>query len=240
MTGSVRNAAPAKTSLKKVNSIFIKSSSLFCDLDEAGIAEIDRISHVKKYNAGSTLFTEEEPADFLFLLVDGSVQLVKSSSSGKEQVIRTVLPGETFAEAAVFSGTTYPATAVFASASSVLSISKSRLLDLIKKRPDISLKMMGAMAKLLRHLNSMLSMVSLDSVETRLIRFLLKRSADSGSLRFDLGMKKQDLAKNLGTISETLSRNLGKLKKKKLIKVDGQQITIIDIKKLNRLLENPE
>jgi CRP/FNR family transcriptional regulator len=57
---------------------------------------------------------------------------------------------------------------------------------------------------------------------------LLELAEDAGSDRFELPGTKKQLAARLGTVSETLSRALGKLRKQGLIEVAGSRITILD------------
>lgn len=215
----------------------VKNSFLFSDLSPESLADLEKISIRRTFGKGEMPFHEDEPANSLFMLGSGSVNLVKSSAEGKEQLIRTVKPGEIFAEAALFSGENYPVTAIATAKSIVYSINKEKLLKFISKKPEVSLKMMGAMARLLRHLNSLIADLTLGSVSSRLAKFLLTKYNETGSKSFDLGMKKQDLAKKLGTAGETLSRNLSKFKDLSLIDIKGSYVVIKDLKGLKKYIE---
>ena len=103
---------------------------------------------------------------------------------------------------------------------------------LIKKHPEVSLQIMGVMARLLRHLNTLLSDLSLGTVVQRLANILLKKSKEKKSLKFELDIPKKELAFKLGTIPETLSRNFRKLEKDGIISVKSKLITINNINKL--------
>jgi len=84
------------------------------------------------------------------------------------------------------------------------------------------------MAKLLRHLNRLVAEISMKSVPARLARYLIAESKEAGSNRFELKIKKTELAFKLGTISETLSRTLKKFKDDGLISVSGKLIEILN------------
>jgi len=215
----------------------IKETPLFSELKPNAQTELQKITLTITFSKDEMLFTEGEPAENLYILSSGTVDLIKSSPDGKEQLIRQVDEGETFAEAAMFSGESYPVTAIARSKGSLLVIHKNKFLSFIKKNPEISMQIMGAMAKLLRHLNQLITKMTLGSVQSRLAAFIIKRSRESGSPSFELGMKKQELAFQLGTISETLSRNLRKLQDDGIIEVNGQSITIKNATRLNELSE---
>ncbi|MGB3861740.1 MAG: helix-turn-helix domain-containing protein, partial [Candidatus Aminicenantaceae bacterium] len=67
----------------------------------------------------------------------------------------------------------------------------------------------------------------------RLIQYLVSSCGSDTSCVVTLPMKKAELAKLLGTISETLSRNLKQLQEEGLITVKGHTIHIKDRSRLN-------
>jgi CRP/FNR family transcriptional regulator, dissimilatory nitrate respiration regulator len=201
---------------------------LFADLDRKALAELASIAEVRRASKGELLFSEGDEARALFILSEGIVELVKMEPSGREQFVRRVARGETFAEAAMFSGGAYPASAIARAHSELIAISKEKFLRCVRAHPEVALAIMGAMAKLLRHLNTLVSELALGSVESRLAAWLLRRSREAGKLTFMLGIAKKELAFRLGTVPETLSRNLRKLKDDGAIRLEGERLTILD------------
>jgi CRP/FNR family transcriptional regulator len=158
------------------------------------------------------------------------------SAAGKEQVIHVFRSGESFAEAALASPTGYPADARAVEPSTILLLPKGPVLDLIGRRPDLALRMLGSMSAHLRVIVSMLDDLTLKDVETRLLNWLVKhsRAAHGGVIR--LPGTKRVLAAELGTSSETLSRTLARLRDRKLITVAPKAITVPDPAALAALL----
>lgn len=213
----------------------LKKCAFFSDIDGASLTGLQKIVGEKKYSKGQMIFSEGEDSTALHILGTGSVDLVKLSPGGKEKLIRTVEPGEVFAEAAVFSGETYPATAMARSESKLFTIKRSKFISFVRSNPDVAIKMLGTMSRLLRHLNNLLSELTLGSVSSRLAKFLIRTSEEEKNISFKLPVRKNDLAFILGTVSETLSRNIKKFKKLGLIEVRGNLIRIKDLKKLKEL-----
>lgn len=216
----------------------LKKSLLFSKLSNGELLIVKKYLKEVTYNKNSIIFSAGDKALALFLLRKGSVKLIKSTNSGKEQLLRIVKPNEQFAEAAMFSGKDYPVTAITETKSTLYSFNKNNLLELIKTYPKIALNMMGAMADLLRHLNTLTSDLKLQSIETRLAKFLMDKYQVCTSKAFAIGCKKQDLAFRLGVTKETLSRTLGKFRKDNIIEVNGNYIQIRDLRKLKKLSEN--
>jgi CRP/FNR family transcriptional regulator len=81
--------------------------------------------------------------------------------------------------------------------------------------------------------------LTMKDVETRLANWLLKRCPDpTAAAPFTLELKgtKRALAAELGTVSETFSRTLAKLREHGLIEVDGPRITLLDPRALHAVL----
>jgi CRP/FNR family transcriptional regulator len=138
-------------------------------------------------------------------------------------------PGEPFGEAAVFAGQPFPASARALTATNTLFFSRHSFIELIRKSPELSLKMLAFLSRRLRVLASLVEDLSLKEVSVRLASYLLdisKGKQDSAIL--ELGISKNQLASLLGTIPETLSRSLNRMGKEKIIKSDTHKIQILD------------
>lgn len=216
---------PANLKLTGLTST-LRCCQLFSGLSAEDLVTISGFVVVQKLAKDSYLFREGEPALGCYLVQSGAINVHRVSAAGKEQVIHVFRSGESLAEASLASPTGYPANARAVEPSTVLLIPKAPILDLIGRRPDLALRMLGSMSSHLRVLVGMLDDLTLKDVETRLLNWLVKhsRTARDGAIR--LAGTKRVLAAELGTSSETLSRTLGRLRDQKLITVSGKVITL--------------
>ena len=187
----------------------------------------------KDFPRQDTIFSEGREAEGFYILISGYVKLVKSSLDGKEYILRLVGPGETFAEAAVFSEAPYPATAMALEDCQTLYFPKAAFLRHLAASPTLARNMLATLSRLNLHLTRQLEDLSLKEVSARLARYLLERCQEThGKIEagcwFELPTTKTHLASYLGTISETLSRTLSRLKSEGVIEVDKARITILD------------
>lgn len=176
---------------------------------------------------GDYLFHEGELSRGFYVVQSGAINVHRVSIAGKEQVIHVFRSGESFAEAALASPTGYPADARAVEPSSVLLLPKAPVLDLIGRRPDLALRMLGSMSSHLRVLVGMLDDLTLKDVETRLLNWLVKHGTTARDGVIKLPGTKRVLAAELGTSSETLSRTLARLRDRKLISVAARSITVL-------------
>src|SRR5690606_8340756 len=128
--------------------------------------EIAGFTRLLQLARGDYHFHEGEPAHGCYLVRTGAINVHRVSATGKEQVLHIFRAGESFGEAALSSPTGYPANARAVHASSVLLLPKQPLLDLIGRRPDLALRMLGSMSTHLRVLVGMLDDLTLKDVET--------------------------------------------------------------------------
>jgi CRP/FNR family transcriptional regulator, dissimilatory nitrate respiration regulator len=220
--------------------IALRGCQLFSGLPSADLAQIAEIAIVKPLEKGDYLFHEGDASHGFYIVQSGAINVHRVSVVGKEQIIHVFRAGESFAEATLATNTGYPADARAIEPSQVLLIQKSGFLDLLKHQPDLGLRMLGSMSLHLRVLVGQIEDLTLKDVETRLANWLLKRCPDVTSARpvvVELKMTKRVLAAELGTVSETFSRTLAKLREQKLVGVNGKSLTVLCPTKLAQLLK---
>lgn len=213
----------------------LKRSVLCAQLNDQEFHAIEQIVSVRSVAKNEILFFQGDPATGFFVLLSGKVRVYKASPEGKEYTLHLIAPGQMFAEAAIFQGDYFPANCAALENSTVAFFPKEQFVRLIKESPDISLKMIGGLARFVREFNQMVEDLSLKEISARLADYILAEQGRGKSDSFIMDITKSELAHKLGTISATLSRNLRKLKEIGVIEVDGRKITILDPERLQAI-----
>lgn len=217
----------------------LRSSQMFAGLAGADLDSVAGLVSVRTLAKEEYLFHEGESSVGFYLVQKGAINVHRVNAAGKEQVIHVFRTGETFAEAALATDRGYPADARAVESSQVLLIEKSGFMNLLRRQPEIGLRLLAAMSLHLRVLVAQLEDLTLKDVETRLVHWLMRRCpVPGGTNPVPVGLKgtKRMLAAELGTVSETLSRSLAKLRTQGLITVKGQTITVQSPSQLQSLL----
>jgi CRP/FNR family transcriptional regulator, dissimilatory nitrate respiration regulator len=219
-----------------------KRNPLFSGLDEAGLSKVKEITSHQSINKGTILFSQGDEAHGFYLVTAGKIKIYRLSPNGQEYVMRIVGPGETIAEAAVFSGKTFPASAEALEDSRLYYLNKSDFTGLIRESPQLALNMMTGLSLLLRELAQQVEDLSLKEVSARLARFLIEEAekispVPANGLEIPLEMKKNLLASRLGTIGETLSRTLAKMKQREIIHINKDIIVIRNFEILKEIAQ---
>lgn len=218
----------------------LRNCRLFSGLNQKDLENIASITVVKTYKKGDYVFKEGDPCHGFFIVQKGAINVHRVNLSGREQVIHVFRAGDSFAEAALAMESGYPADARAEEDSQLLLIQKDGFLSLLKTQPEFALRLFVAMSVHLRVLVEQLEAVSLESVDSRLAKWLLKRMRclpEGRKLSFELEIPKRVLAAELGTVSETLSRTLSKFKSMGLINVSGKKIDILNPSGLQEIAE---
>jgi CRP/FNR family transcriptional regulator, dissimilatory nitrate respiration regulator len=217
----------------------LRSCQLFAGLPLPDFEHIATVTVIKSLSKGDYLFHEGDAAVGFYIVQRGSVNVHRVTAAGKEQIIHVFRTGESFAEVALASDKGYPADAIALEATQVLLVQKDGILALLRRQPELALRMLGSMSSHLRVLVGQLEDLTLKDVETRLANWLVKRCPDPASekpVRIELTMTKRVLAAELGTVSETFSRTLAKFREQKLLTVKGKTVMILSPTRLNALL----
>jgi len=214
----------------------LKHSPLFAGLSEADLDAMMEIARISEHPRGDLLFSEGEQALGFFVVLDGKVKVYKLSPEGKERILHIIHPGGTFAEAAIFGDGLYPAYAEPLQVSQLLFLPKAGFLDLLMNNGRISVNMIAGLSRFLRQFANQIEDLTFKDVPSRLARYLMDLSRGTRQT-IELPISKSQLASNLGTVSETLSRTLRKLSEDDLIRVTGKKVDILDFERLEELAE---
>ena len=186
---------------------------------------------------GELLFSEGDAAAGFYVLAEGRVKVYKLSPDGKERILHIVQPGTSFAEAAIFGDGHYPAYAEPLQKSRLLFFPKREFLDLLHNKSQIAINMIGGLSRFLRQFATQVEQLTFQDVPARLAKYILGLAGDEND-EVTLPIPKGELASNLGTVSETLSRTFRKLSEEGLISVKGKQIQIEDRDSLEDIAES--
>ena len=217
----------------------LRSCQLFTGLPPGDLEQIAVVAVVKSLEKGDYLFHEGDHAHGFYVVQRGAVNVHRVNATGREQIIHVFRAGDSFAEVALATRTGYPADARAIEPTQVLLVQKDGILALLKRQPELALRMLGSMSSHLRVLVGQLEDLTLKDVETRLANWLVKRCPNPPGeqpARIELTMTKRVLAAELGTVSETFSRTLAKFREQKLLTVKGKTITVLSPSKLHSLL----
>lgn len=224
---------------RESNEGILRKTALFAGLsDEEMRALCARVSS-RRFGRGELLFQEGDACSGLFLVATGKIRIFKLSAAGREQTLAMEGQGSSFAELPVFDGGKYPASASAVEDTEVLFISRKDFQNYCREHPEVALKVLAVVGARLRRLVTIIEDLSFTTVRQRLIALILRLAQAGGKpakdgVRIELTKTHQDLAAELGTVRELVSRNLSRLQAEGFVEVDGRTIVVKDVSGLKR------
>jgi CRP/FNR family cyclic AMP-dependent transcriptional regulator len=218
---------------------------IFSGLTENELSFLAQRTVPRHYSAGEVVFSEGEPCSGLYVVESGHVRIFKSSASGREQVLSIDGPGSSVAELPVFDGGSYPASVAAIDSATLLFVSKQDFQALCLAHPQVALKVLRVVGARLRRLVGIIEELSFTTVRHRLASFLLRVAQTQGKhtaegIEVTLPASNQELASQIGTVRELVSRNLSRLQAEGMLRIEGRSVIIPDLKALEAELRSAE
>jgi CRP/FNR family transcriptional regulator len=219
--------------------------AIFSGLTETELNFLAQRAVPRRYTAGEIVFSEGEPCSGLYVVESGHIRIFKSSASGREQVLSVDGPGSSVAELPVFDGGNYPASVAAVEDATLLFVSKQDFQSLCLTHPQVALKVLRVVGARLRRLVGIIEELSFTTVRHRLASFLLRLAQKEGKragagAEVTLPASNQELAAQIGTVRELVSRNLSRFQSEGLIQIEGRNVIIPDLKAMEAELASAE
>ena len=210
---------------------------IFSELTESELAFLARGAVPRRFSPGEAVFSEGEACAGLYVVESGHVRIFKSSAGGREQVLSIDGPGSSIAELPVFDGGNYPASVTAVDHATLLFVSRQDFQALCLAHPQVALKVLRVVGARLRRLVGIIEELSFTTVRHRLASFLLRLGRTEGKrtargVEVTLPVSNQELASQIGTVRELVSRNLSRFQSEGLLTIDGRIVIIHDLRAL--------
>ncbi|HXB55733.1 MAG TPA: cyclic nucleotide-binding domain-containing protein [Vicinamibacteria bacterium] len=128
---------------------FLKTVSLFRELDDEELAQVLMVGLVKRYGEGAVILTEGSPGGQLQVIHQGQVRISKAVPGGGEEALAILRPGEFFGEMEFLDGGPASAHAIAHTDCEVLALPHQEVATLMANRPDLTSKFFWAFGRTL-------------------------------------------------------------------------------------------
>lgn len=224
------------------NAIQLKDVPLLQGLSPRDLRLLKKYLREQTYAKGDILFMEGDACERIFIVRSGRIKVFRVGSSGREQILEILNPGDTCAcnpGSVTWSCST---TAQAAVSSKVWFFSRNFYVEMVNSNSKLSHTLNRLFAQRICHLSTLIEEVSLTDTQKRLVKFLLDihkegSSADKkGRDVLWIPFTREEIAQRIGTARETVARHLHQLKRSRLIEIKPKEIIIRDKEGLEKLL----
>ena len=206
------------------------------------VSRLVQAAHRKILQEGEFFFLQGDPAERMYVLLQGRVKLTQVGPDGQQALIRVITPVSLFALVAITKADDYLVTAQAAEDCQALYWTRRELMGFVLEVPQLALNAMGIMADNLQEIQERFRQVTTEPVEQRLAHTLIRLAAQSGKsvnqgILIDLSLTRQDLAEMSGTTLYTASRMLSQWEKQGLVITGRKRVIIRDTHGLARIVK---
>ena len=219
---------------------------LFAELRDDALLQLAQRCLRRSFPAGSVLFSTGDECRGLYMIETGRVRIYRTDVAGREQVLHIEGPGRPIAELPLFDGGPYPASAVTIDDSTLIFLPRAAFEYLYRSHPDIAQAVIRALGRRLRHLVHLTETLAFRDVAARLAMLLVGYAERSGKptragVEVEVDRTQEELAHEIGTARESVSRALKQLRRKGLIQpLERNRLLIPDVQQLRALLPNTD
>ncbi len=210
------------------SSLNLRVFSIFSELPEDQLDEIRRVLRLRHFARREVVCRKDDPADGLYLLVSGQLQVMDVAESGQEVGLNLIKPGSFFGELSVVDNRPRSANVVALEVSTVGVLPQTAARDLFYKLPSTAEAMMRHLTGMVRTMTDFRVLLALPSAFQRVHALLhqLEKPMPGGLVVIQPLPKQHEVAIMLNTSRETVSRAIGQLVAEGVVQKDHRRLIV--------------
>lgn len=220
----------------------IKENALFTHLTESQLDAFKDVIAFVQRKKREIIVMEGDECKGLYIIKSGRVKLIRASSTGKEQIIKILNPGDLLGFEVFYDGKTFATSAVAMEEAELCFIGKDNFFKILEKEPDIARKLIIAMGKELSGAYETIGSLGLLNAREKLAHLLYSLASEygvkkDGGVKLNLTLSRLEIAELLGITQETSIRLLKTFKEEGILDIKRKEIIIKSMDKLRLMGE---
>ncbi len=215
--------------------------SLLSGISPTEVNNLERACSWRRYGAKEQIFDHDSEGNDVYFVVDGNVQILNYSPSGREISFAHVKTGGYFGELAALDGGTRSASVMAVEESALASISSQAFRKLVLDHPEIAFEVLLNLTGMVRSADARImdlsTLSAINRVHTELLRMSSPTEPESNVGVIHPIPTHNDIASRAGTTRETVSRVLSNLARVMIIERTSDALNVLDLRRLNDLIE---
>ncbi len=219
----------------------LRNVPLFRDFEQSELSEVAQLVTTRRYPKHQTIFREGDPGQTFYLILSGSVAIVRVAADGRETILSILKECDFFGEMSIFDTAVRAASVRTLTDVEVGAIERDDFLALIDRSPRIGRLLVIALSERLRAANKLISATTSQDIRSRLASLLLNLMTNFGEpatngTRITLRLTNQEMANMIGTTRETVNRTLNRFWDEHLIDMRTAHVVVVQPDKLGALV----
>lgn len=214
---------------------------LFEGLSPEALAEIEAQCTWQSYATDQQVFDKESDTQDVYFVVSGTVRILTAGPDDREVALADISAGNYFGELAAIDGMRRSARVIATRESVLAQLSSRDFLELMRRHPEVAMRVLGRLSKVIRNLDSRVTELSIKNDKQRVFsQLLLLAQADAvdpeGRVIPDLP-NHREIAAWTGTSKETVAQAIGELARQGIVRRRGMGLQIPQWRRLQELAQ---
>jgi CRP-like cAMP-binding protein len=193
-------------------------------------------AHLRRFEAGETMFLMDSPGDAMMAILEGHVRISVPSPEGKEIVLAILQPGEVFGEIALLDGKGRTADARAMGRCNIAVLDRRDVLSFFERQPNAWPKLVEVLCDRLRRTDQHLAEMALLEIPLRLAKTLLRLlAAEAGRER--IALSQRELGNIVGASRESVNKCLNEWQRRGIVTIEDNFIIIANRKVLEQMAD---
>ena len=213
---------------------------VFSTLSREQLTHVVQVAMPRRYDAGTVVFKEGDEGSTCYIVRSGRARAIREHPDGRSITLAHFGPGDIFGEMAMLDGERRSATVETTEDTEAIAILSADMHRLLREHPEISVKLIAALGRRLRHTNERLARQSFQTVQSRVAAALTqlvataRESGAAGEGDVLIRATQAELAQLAGSSRESASRFLAVLERAGIITQGRGRLTVHDPEALGR------
>lgn len=189
----------------------------------------------RKYEGGEIIFSEDETATELFMIVDGRVRLIKKVRLVERDLV-VLKVGDIFGEAALLSGSSHLCSAVALGKCQVLAFHSEDFEKLLEEQSNIALKLIGQLVRRLQSAEERIENMMFDDNQSKIANTLIRMAQNTPKTdeKLLLNISPIELSSRIGLDIDSVKQGILQLRKDKYLRISNEKIEILNLEALRK------
>ena len=193
---------------------------------------------IKRYIKGANVDNTNDRSLGLIILISGKLRVYMESCEGKEVTLFKLLPLDSWilSSSCRLELVRFKTKVIAEEDSILLAVSASCIEKLIKNNVQVMASVYATLTQRFSDVMNLFEEMLFDKFYKRLAKYIIYKYSKIGTTKIPIN--RTDVAKNMNSAREVVSRNIKILEDEKVIKMDRSTLIITDIKKLKEISES--
>lgn len=219
----------------------LSNIDILASLTEDERRDFEKSCRWRRFSTNEQIIDQRDESREIYFIRRGRVRVVSFTLSGREVALEDLVAGSYFGELAALDGYPRSSSVMAVEESDLAKMAPERFLNVLRQYPDVSLKVMINLAKIIRiatdRIVDLSTLGANNRVHGEVLRQAIAGERDNNTAVIRPMPVHSDMASRASTTRETVARVMNDLARRGIVKRDKDSLIVCDVDELEAIVE---